>query len=125
MKPFVTDGCSVISQIYAVLSFGHATLPWRDACVRHDIEYWIGGTTHDRLNADIVLANQIAIMGYKLTATVMYYAVRFGGVPWLPFSWRWGFGHDETSRCNYRERTNKEVQLRLDVISELYNDISN
>jgi len=36
-------------------------------------------------------------------AILMYYGVRTGGVPWLPFSWRWGFGQDFPD--GYHERS--------------------
>lgn len=67
--------------------------PWRAACVEHDYEYWRGGTKIQRLQADLRLRASVAGAGHPVWAFLMFWAVRVGGHPYLPFPWRWGFGH--------------------------------
>lgn len=115
-KPFTTDGCSVMSQVWWAITLGKGGhLPWRPACVEHDVEYWIGGTAHDRYVADLNLRdNVIKIVKRKMRIPVlgflcafllgwsMYYAVRVGGSPKLPMPWRWGYGFEYPYK--YQER---------------------
>jgi hypothetical protein len=80
-KPFSTDGCTgwVDGSLY-------------DCCVDHDIAHWCGGTEHHRLAAD----QQFRVCAEKHSPAqsgLVYYTVRVFGVPWLPTSWRWGYGH--------------------------------
>lgn len=66
--------------------------PWENDCVEHDRAYWEGGTKAKRRRADLKLAAKIVLKGYPLIAMVTYYAIRVGGHPWWPFSWRWDYG---------------------------------
>ena len=92
IKPFTTDGCSGgMSAIWKIL-FGKVT-PWEWCCVEHDKPYWKGGTKEERIEADRKLRECVAKKGYKKLAWVMEKAVRFGGHPWLPTPWRWGYGY--------------------------------
>ncbi len=61
-------------------------------CDAHDVVYWQGGNTEDRLKADRSFRQCIADGGRTALASVYYRGVRFGGVGWLPTPWRWGFG---------------------------------
>jgi len=90
--PFKTDGCSGGMSWLWVHVF-HRPTPWEDKCEKHDYAYWMGGTAMQRKRADIALAAGVAKAGYPLVGALMYYAVRVGGVPWLPTSYRWGYGH--------------------------------
>jgi len=90
--PFTTDGCSGgMSWIWRKL-FGKPP-PWDGDCVEHDKAYWQGGDAADRRAADLKLAADVSLRGYPITGALMYYGVRLGGVPWLPTSWRWGYGY--------------------------------
>lgn len=91
-QPFQSDGCSAWPD-------GN----YRQCCVEHDKEYWMGGSRQDRLKADKALKACVRGKNGSFMASVMYFGVRMGGVPWLPFSWRWGFGQDYPD--GYRERT--------------------
>jgi hypothetical protein len=94
--------------------------PWQQCCVEHDRAYWQGNTQSGyalRLDADtqlkscveqtgIDLAPQLSkdrgdklinsekeiILSFRIAAELMYRAVRIGGKPCTPFSWRWGYG---------------------------------
>lgn len=114
MKPFSTDGCSVISPLYTILTLGRRDLPWVEACIEHDIHYWVGGSSRTRFEADVQLMQAVRVTGYPIIAVLMFIAVRLGGVPWLPFPWRWGFGHKFPYK--YRLRTEEEdVALREEI----------
>ena len=88
LKPFVPDGCSCVAD-------GPRSDPdrWTPACTEHDQTYWKGGSRRDRLNADLQLKAQIKKSGYPLTSQIYFIGTRFGGTPYLPTPWRWGFGH--------------------------------
>ena len=68
--------------------------PWEGDCEEHDESYWRGGSRLDRLLADRKLASKVAARGYPIIAATMYYAVRVGGVWWLPLPWRWNYGYN-------------------------------
>ena len=72
----------------------HRREPWHEACVLHDFAYWMGGSSADRLRADLTLYEAVRGCGYPVTAFFMFAAVRFFGSSFWPFSWRWGFGQE-------------------------------
>jgi hypothetical protein len=116
--PFTTDGCSDcgLSKLFAV--FGKdVPVELNRFCVEHDRAYWLGGTPEQRIAADRLFAERIASLGdtaeeqlktekrrlhramlhlqiarFKTIAAIYYRSVRMGGVPWLPTSFRWGYG---------------------------------
>jgi hypothetical protein len=87
LKPFTTDGCS---------SFPDGTIEqaslWESCCIRHDFAYWQGGTYEERLAADEELESCVAGVGEATIASLMLAGVRVGGTPYLPTSYRWGYG---------------------------------
>ena len=87
LKPFTTDGCSSFPEG----TIEHASL-WADCCIRHDFAYWKGGTYEERLLADETLQQCVAKAGKPKTANLMLAGVRVGGTPYLPTSFRWGYG---------------------------------
>lgn len=91
------DGCSGgMSKAWRLL-FRKAP-PWEHCCDIHDQPYAKGGTKLERKIADQRLRVCVANNGHPVWAFLMYYAVRIGGVPWLPTPWRWGFN---TKRYSY------------------------
>jgi len=89
--PFKSDGCSG-GMSWFWRTFLRRDPPWEGACRDHDYAYWYGGSKDDRLQADICLAAHVTLAGYPLTAFIMYYAVRIGGMPSWRFSWCWNYG---------------------------------
>jgi hypothetical protein len=98
--------------------------PWQSCCVAHDRAYHSAGgrgmsarqSYELRLSADrtlkdcvadtadsrsAVLSSEYGSSGeevkqlYELVSTLMYRAVRIGGVPCTGLSWRWGYGWPE------------------------------
>jgi hypothetical protein len=65
---------------------------WVECCVEHDADYWLGGTSKQRKEADKALERCVAAKGHPVVGWMMYWGVRAGGVYWLPTSFRWGFG---------------------------------
>jgi hypothetical protein len=84
--PFTTDGCSM---------WPNGT--WTECCIKHDIAYWCGGSAEDRVRADDAFRQCVSESRSACMGTMMYIGVRVGGVPWLPFPWRWGYGWDGIS----------------------------
>jgi hypothetical protein len=87
LKPFTTDGCSSFPDG----TIEHASL-WANCCIRHDFAYWQGGTYEERLTADEELESCVARAGEPTIASLMLAGVRVGGTPYLPTSYRWGYG---------------------------------
>lgn len=87
LKPFTSDGCSAfpdgtIDQKYL----------WLKCCQRHDFDYWQGGTYQQRLASDQQLKKCVSEVGEPTIAALMLAGVRVGGTPYLPTSFRWGYG---------------------------------
>ncbi|WP_019029853.1 hypothetical protein [Colwellia piezophila] len=87
IKPFTTDGCSVFPDG----TFKQNQL-WLSCCTAHDYAYWQGGTYHEKLLADKKLHQCVAQVGEPHIANLMLAGVRVGGSPYLPTSFRWGYG---------------------------------
>ncbi|WP_413585265.1 helicase [Bdellovibrio sp. HCB274] len=88
LNDFTTDGCSRSPDGDWV----NDPEVFLDCCVRHDVAYWRGGTSDERLHADQELKVCIEDKGYPKVAEAYYYAVRMGGSPKFHTSYRWGYG---------------------------------
>jgi len=109
LKPFSSDGCSSFPDG----TIGHKSL-WLACCTAHDLAYWQGGTFKQREQADIDLKECVAQVGEQEIAVLMLAGVRVGGTPFLPTSFRWGYGWPYPKF--YSELTEQE---RLQVESRL------
>ncbi|TCI03260.1 hypothetical protein EZV61_10285 [Corallincola luteus] len=87
LKPFTTDGCS----LFPDGTLMQRTL-WLACCESHDIAYWMGGTSKQRVEADLALKQCVADIGEPMVAELMLNGVRIGGTPFLPTQFRWGYG---------------------------------
>lgn len=87
LKPFTTDGCSMFPDG----TYQQNEL-WLSCCTAHDISYWQGGTYQQRLDADESLKVCVATVGQPEIAKLMLMGVRVGGSPYLPTTFRWGYG---------------------------------
>ena len=81
ISAFTTDGCTL-----------YPDGEWAGCCIAHDIRYWCGGSARDRENSDTELRNCVAEKGFPRNGWLMYWGVRLGAHPLLPFPWRWGYG---------------------------------
>lgn len=81
-----SDGCTLIAD-------GNI----RDCCVAHDKDYFYGGTRKQRRESDKRLYQCVCKKGGwdKFAAPFIWLGVRIGGLPFLPTSFRWGFGTKE------------------------------
>jgi len=95
-----SDGCSGgMSTIYSKLKFLHKqhgkTLQWRECCEVHDLAYYYGGSKNEKKIADEKLNLCVSkVVGNKFFGKTMKIAVEIGGGPYLPTSYRWGYGED-------------------------------
>ena len=95
-----SDGCSGgMSALYTELTFLHKKhgkeLQWRSCCEEHDKAYYYGGSKEDKKLADLTLKYCVnKVIGHKFLGNAMQIAVRVGGGPYLPTSYRWGYGED-------------------------------
>ncbi|MFI2812149.1 MULTISPECIES: FAD-binding oxidoreductase [Microbulbifer] len=87
IAPFTSDGCSLFPD-----GTHEAETLWLDCCRAHDLAYWRGGTYRERLEADRELEACVADAGEPEIAGLMLAGVRVGGSPFLPTSFRWGYG---------------------------------
>ena len=103
LAPFTSDGCS---------AFPDGTLQnsrlWLQCCEAHDLAYWKGGTYQQRREADLELRQCVAQVGQKEIAQLMLAGVRVGGTPFLPTTFRWGYGWPYPR--GYRPPTAEEQQ---------------
>ena len=87
LNAFTTDGCS---------SFPNGTRDnktlWLHCCTAHDVAYWQGGTREERRAADFALRECVGATGETTIANLMLAGVWIGGSPYLPTSFRWGYG---------------------------------
>jgi hypothetical protein len=65
---------------------------WLVCCIDHDLSYWMGGTSDEREKADRELRDCVARTGQTEIAELMLAGVRAGGTPYLPTTFRWGYG---------------------------------
>ncbi|MEE9343341.1 MAG: FAD-binding oxidoreductase [Gammaproteobacteria bacterium] len=87
LRPFTSDGCSAFPD--GPPDQGEL---WLSCCINHDRSYWLGGTYDERQAADIALKDCVAALGKPDIASLMLSGVRVGGTPWLPTTFRWGYG---------------------------------
>lgn len=87
LLPFTTDGCSIM------LDGLPGDLPqWRYCCVRHDRDYWLGGSETEREASDAELEQCISREVGPVLAQFVYANVRWGGSPYWLTTYRWGYG---------------------------------
>jgi len=84
---FKSDGCSAFPD-----GTPEANTLWLSCCTAHDLAYWQGGTYQQRLQADNDLQACVAQTGQEEIANLMLAGVRIGGTPYLPTTFRWGYG---------------------------------
>lgn len=84
---FTSDGCSAFPEG----TFKQKKL-WHTCCTAHDLSYWQGGTYEERVKADQELKFCVAKVGEPAIAELMLAGVRIGGTPYIPTSFRWGYG---------------------------------
>lgn len=78
--PFTTDGCS---------AWPESSI--QSCCLRHDIDYWCG--VGDRQKIDDSFRRCVWKTKGRAYANVAYFGVRLGGGRFMPFPWRFGYGH--------------------------------
>ncbi|MBN2767549.1 MAG: hypothetical protein JXQ68_00445 [Campylobacterales bacterium] len=89
----------------------------------HDLAYWKGGTQEERLQADEALKICVESIGEPEIAKIMLAGVRVGGTPYLPTSFRWGYGWSESrgyKALNIEEK--QEVVEKLKVLRSMIDD---
>jgi len=90
---------------------------WLSCCTAHDIAYWQGGTFEQRLNADQELKSCVAKVGQPEIAQLMLMGVRAGGTPYLPTSFRWGYGWSYPKL--YGELDDEEIKQVTLLLSQI------
>lgn len=107
LKPFSTDLCTGYPE-------GPVNEPmkWAHCCIVHDLNYWVGGTTHDRLAADYELKNCVAETGEISQAQIIFLGVRMGYYsPYHIKDKRWGNGWADVNRDHYIGLSQPEIEI--------------
>lgn len=110
LVPFTSDGCSL---------FPDGTFEirdkWCDCCQTHDVAYWQGGSSDERVLADAALRKCVLTRtGDKGLAETMSFGVKVGGSPAFPTWYRWGYGWPYGRGYQPLSRVEKlQVQKRL------------
>ena len=97
----ISDGCTLIPD-------GHI----KPCCLIHDQEYYRGGTREERRQSDDKLFNCVTKkkgFQHKVFAPFIWLGVRIGGIPFLPTTFRWGFGVNEKGYTKERAADLKPV----------------
>ncbi|WP_350433421.1 hypothetical protein ABIS04_10260 [Shewanella sp. H8] len=110
LTPFTSDGCSAFPDG----TFEQGEL-WLACCQKHDYAYWKGGTFEERLASDKALRTCVTKVGQPEIALLMLAGVRVGGTPYLPTTFRWGYGWPYPR--DYGPLT-KEEQKQVEQLSE-------
>lgn len=91
LKPFKSDGCSVIGPIAHF--FGYHNKQIASCCLKHDVAYWQGGPVRLKFAADRVF-RECLVSSAELSPVVawgMWLGVAVGGFIPHP-NFRWGYG---------------------------------
>ena len=85
LQPFSSDACS----LFPNGSLTRRNL-WCECCFNHDVAYWKGGTSDERVAADKALRQCVLDKTNDLMlADLMYSGVRSGGSAFFPTWYRW------------------------------------
>ena len=88
LRPFSTDGCSLFPDRSLI-----GKSDWCSCCLAHDLAYWQGGSSDQRLKADEELKRCVlSVSGSEQLADLMFAGVRSGGGPYFFTPYRWGYG---------------------------------
>jgi len=120
LKPFTTDGCSSFPD-------GNIAMQslWANCCIRHDLAYWKGGTSEQRIEADNDLKACVSQVGEPEIASIMLAGVRVGGSPFFPTAYRWGYGWPFLRGYKpLSEEEKREVKTKLEYFKILINKLS-
>lgn len=109
IRPFASDGCSGFPD-----GTPRQQVLWRRCCVTHDVAYWMGGTYQQRVEADEQLKMCVEEVGEPEIAQLMLAGVRVGGTPYLPTSFRWGYGWPYPR--GYKQRTAEQNELLKQIL---------
>lgn len=112
LKPFASDGCSAFPDG----TFEQNEL-WLSCCTAHDLAYWAGGSYRQRQQADELLQACVEEVGEPEIAMLMLAGVRVGGTPYLPTTFRWGYGWPYPRL--YGELSDEERE-QVDILLEAY-----
>jgi len=93
-RPFYFDGCTGFPDWLPFHNF-------YEACLNHDIAYWLGGSEADRLETNRRFAEAMKESGPLgwLLSPVTYYAMHYGGNNFMSqyvLGSNWGFGWNTT-----------------------------
>lgn len=133
IKPFVVErdsnGCTLLSTPYYWLT--KKRLAIRPCCDKHDEWYHYGGSAAQKMEADTEL--RLCVMGcgdtkfekkcFKVLSWIVYFAVRVGGSPKLPFPWRWRNNVQyklEDLKSGYKDRPMNYDEARLKNAEQLF-----
>lgn len=114
LHPFTTDGCSMM--LDGLLD---DSIHWRLCCVAHDKDYWLGGTEAERRASDELLGACISEMATPLLGDWVKRNVRWGGSPYWPTTYRWGYGWpfwDGLTPRGYKELTDDEQAMVISLL---------
>ncbi len=93
LETFKSDGCSLFPNGNFMSASKSEQNLWCGCCFRHDMSYWQGGSSDQRLAADNEFKKCILeTTGSEELASLMFNGVRGGGSSLYPTWYRWGYG---------------------------------
>lgn len=125
---FETDGCSIPLKKFAQGNLNKKIKKIRFCCVKHDVDYWMGGTHKNREDADEALKVCVDTVIppktlFRSLGAEMKLAVRLGGAPSFVGissieSYRWGYGYPIGRPYLKKNTVHTEVE-RVDIYKKL------
>lgn len=88
LRPFSTDGCSYSPDNIPF----DKTHNWVHCCIKHDLAYWIGGSSKLKDIADKELGECVAKNSTQTIGRLYEESVKVGGTPYIFTTFRWGYG---------------------------------
>jgi hypothetical protein len=114
LNAFTTDGCSAINKANKILNDN-----LKGCCLAHDFSYWLGGTSLDRMVADLNLGDCAeTATGKKWIGDLMYYTVKKCGGPGTGRSYQWGYGWQINPPYTKKEDLKNKTPALIQFINE-------
>ena len=105
LKPFETDGCTFFIE-------GTKRYNWSKCCLKHDIDYYFGGSIHRRRSVDQKLKQCVQKKAGKVLALIMRAGVGIGHLSPIKSKYAWNKAWNK-SRKSFGDKFSKE---ELDLI---------
>lgn len=111
LAPFYSDGCTFFSE-------GNKRYDWSECCLKHDIDYYFGGTRKRRRQVDRELKTCVKNKANKTLAFIMHTGVSLGHLSPIKSKYAWNKAWNKSREKNSDEFSFYEQVLMFNRMSE-------